>query len=323
MIGLTLILIAVTLYIIVKYEFGSPMTSYNVFDAFFQSLGIHLGALIYFYRKRQVYRLFIFTVSYYTMIIIALYQSSLITHLTTRGSENQYGSIEEVMDNGLPGHFFYASVVLFNITDHDLWNRVLAPGKYVLTDHAYNILRHIANNKTIYSFLNYNFANYVIHRELLDERHKPRVRTLPGYYSKFLVGMFTSKGHPLRDVIRDNILRLTEAGILDLWMEQILDGVTEVGGGDGFSGDDGPKALTVEHLRGAFYIVPLMLSVAGVVFICEIVYYWWTTRKFKTMIMLKYTGRNRQELQCDDTIGKSGNYQKNLYRWTKCQALRK
>lgn len=92
--------------------------------------------------------------------------------------------------------------------------------------------------------------------------------------------MFMSRGHPLKNMIHDGILRLMEAGMITQWMKKIAAENQEVQNGDALSdGDDGPNPLSFEHLKGAFYMITVMLSISGMVFSGEIVYYWWIVKK--------------------------------------------
>lgn len=204
-----------------------------------------------------------------------------MTFLTTPHNGKQYQTIKDAVDDELIGYLFLSGKSTYNVTNHELWNKILAPNRHVFNDDSSYILKTIAFNKTIYTQLMKNVVDFEINKNLLDEDCKPMVHVLPEKVLPYMASIFTTKGHPLTDLIRKNILELFESGILNFWMKNINAKNQKIRRDVKASRDKGPVALSINHLRGVFYFMHFSV-VPMVVFACEILYYK-CTRKVKKL----------------------------------------
>lgn len=279
------LLVVVILTSIVVYFITKP--GYALFtypDAFFQVLSQMLSRSIMYHHNSFTYRIFMINFSFFTLIIIELYQSSLTRFLTTPESSEQYKSLEEAIDDGLIAKIYWSDH--YNLSDHHVWNKILTPGKNKFVSNYSDVLREISVNKTAYTYSSDIYVRY-IEKEYFAKEGKPLLlKKLKKMSETGFIPFYISKDHPLLRVFRYSIMRLVESGLVDYWTDEFLLGKN---GGE-IVGDNGPIPLTFLHLRGVFMVSSGGLILAFVVFVGEL---WYGARKRRRMSYLRDVLRNQ------------------------------
>lgn len=88
----------------------------------------------------------------------------------------------------------------------------------------------------------------------------------------FSVVIYTRKGFFLLDALDEKILQLTSGGLIEYWHSQIID--------ERFLNiiqSQEPRKIEIDHLLGIFKIWSILCLVAFFVFICEIIYWRYST----------------------------------------------
>lgn len=199
--------------------------------------------------------------SFYNLILISSYQSSLVAFLTTPETGKEYESLEEVADDGLIAVLFPG--VPNNLSDHDFWNKVLQPGHHLFTFNLGDTLETIHVNKTMFtrgSAINLRYRSnerFLLYGEHFNFQVMDKVSDI--YY----VPVYASKGHPLRELLGRNVMKFVESGLARFWAEElVMDQSSE-------HKNDEPFPLSINHLQGIFFVCSGMIILAIFVFVCE------------------------------------------------------
>lgn len=103
--------------------------------------------------------------------------------------------------------------------------------------------------------------------QYLKDGKKVRVQKIDDMSELFYVTIFTSKDHPLLEVLQLNVMRLVEGGLVGFWLNEFAKG--ERGNEDNAQ----PFPLSFVHLKGIFEVAAGLLIVSGLMFFCEIIYW--------------------------------------------------
>lgn len=261
-----LILISLILTSFVVYYLTKPgCISFTGIDAFFQVLAQMLFTPISYHHNSYLYRTFMMVFSFYTLTIVALYQTSLITFLSSPSSGKQYETLEEALDDGVVAGLF--SGIEYNTSNHDFWNKVYQPGRYKnITDYS-GTLEIIHYNKSMFvrgSNVNLKFR---ANEFFLKKGERMMYQKMQDLSDVYFVAMYTSIGHPLLPVLRDYIMRLVESGLVEFWQDELLMERKKIK-----SKGKKPFPLAWVHLKGVFLMGGVMLAFAVLVFVCEVVH---------------------------------------------------
>lgn len=262
---ITLIINTSTVYYLRKLQ-NEKNNLYS--NSFFLMIVLYLNDASRHVSTSNSYRLFMFAVFLFVLNITSAYQSYLIMSLSSPKSEQVYTTIKDAVDNGLIAYLYPSGKSKYNQTDHDVWNKILSPGNVIWTDNYTKSLRITAYNKTNYGEYILKLAEFEINSKYLDKEGKPIIYIEKRLREPYWVCMFTSRGHPLTELLTNKILRLQEAGFNEFFMDDIHRKYRmKVLVGDGV--EKGPKALSLRDLQGAFLLMGVMLIIAMGAFVWE------------------------------------------------------
>ena len=201
--------------------------------------------------------------SFYTVNIVAFYESSLITFLTSPRSGKEYETLEEAVDVGLIAGL-YPGGDIYDMKD-PFWRKVLTPGRHVYSMEYGLLLETIHKNKTMFGYggeigLKHKSNEYFEKKgEMLSFKIMEERSTI------YFASIMAPKGHPLLSLLRFYIMRLVESGLVEFWADELVRSKPKDKTRD-------PFPLALMHLHGLFLLCLGILALSFIVFIFEIVY---------------------------------------------------
>lgn len=216
-----------------------------------------------------------------TLILAAVYQSSLIYPLTHTIYYEQIKTLQGILDSGLAIGGLLSYKEFFNLTSD------------VTSMKIYNTYQNKSANDTAHYWL----------KAVNDDKH---TATLLGeFYAKFLVANATAgeyrnvfitkenlmfypvhivlpKGFPLRDRIDTIINRMIQGGLVDKWMLSYTEKLKEFDTLKMFMSEYKYKMpITIDKIQGAFVLLIIGYLFAAVVLVLEMFFYQFIAKKEK------------------------------------------
>lgn len=223
------------------------------------------------------------------MIVTNCYKSGLVMLLTAPPAPHEINTLMEALDAGLVFFFIPPARATLNITDHELWDKVLQPGKHQFNGNLMGSLCTVAFNKTGIALSAESICDYF---GFLHGFGKGVLfHYLPKKYFPFPSYMFMSPANPLQPLFSDKVLGLVEGGFPGLWMREFMYSVeisvvlhpsknvtlTDVD----TSGE--PSAIKMEQTSIVFFLLLFCLLLCLVAFLTELS--WDCLKKRRTALL--------------------------------------
>lgn len=235
--------------------------------------------------KEAKARMVIITWIIICFILNASYHSSLISFLTKPIFEKQIETVEEMLEQGYKFGIVPPSVLFIK---HDI-NSNLNLSNLVSCDNVKSCLDRTAFRRDFVvgvprMYMVYSSRTYISSTgENLVYWTKEDIVSYP-------IEMIMVKGYPLQGRINQIIHRIVEAGLLSKWAEDLLSKNTKISSKHPktIEGSKNDVILTLNHLEGAFILLLIGLSVAGIIFICELMYFKYLNSKKANILYHRY-----------------------------------
>ncbi|KAK6619874.1 hypothetical protein RUM44_006274 [Polyplax serrata] len=244
------------------------------FASFFDLVGMSVSVPIQFSVKRSIFRIFVFLFYIYAFHVTVSFQSSLFGLFKQPHFSRVYGSVDEAIDDELYVYLYRFTKGFYNQTNHPLWNRILRPERFTYADNFTQAFREIADKKNTMALYIKFPGMYMVSVNFRNSKNLPMISWLDEEFSRYPVTLYLSPGNPLFPLFQTHLQRIREFGFFHHWGRQIVDLrnpvtircirlFTNYG--------EGP--LNWKQLNGSFFLLFTLLSVALIVFICELVLY--------------------------------------------------
>lgn len=276
----SLVFVSLTVTIALLNFYSS--TSLSFVSTFYLSL-IHSWALFldqYIPRRHThfLYSLLLAICLGYCLVINTAYRSSLVTALTTETSGKWFDTPEEVIAAGQTAFIWKSGFTSFNDSakTEEFWKTVLQPGRHAFIQNLVDSLREVANKRQGLLLCPVNYCFSLIRDSFMGSDMKPRLVFLKKRDNRFPVAFYMSPGSPLQPVMNERILWMVEGGLVVHWFH-LIDHRTRLRIASKHRAtkiplekNNGPRKLTVLHLKPVFFLLLASLPFTVCLFLVEI-----------------------------------------------------
>jgi len=218
------------------------------------------------------YRLLFGAVLLFFLMTSTCFLSGLLTLVKVPPLPTQVATIQEAYDEGLVFYFGAFAIQWINKSDHDLWNKILQPGKHVFQENYTNNLEHVVNKNGIVLSTAFSCKFRANEVALFGDK---LIHILHGNFYVLPTSVFLSPANPLEPYFTDAFYHLIEAGFPNQWQESIahrikikLNNKLKSSG----SVQSVDVALSFNQLFIFFEIHIVLLTLSLVIFVIEIFY---------------------------------------------------
>lgn len=266
--GFTVIIwsLVISSYIIFTSVYYLASNFYNEPRSFFDCLLLALAYLTGDIVKgsKQVFpRILEMLFLFYVLHIVAFYESGLLWNLFQIPMNAPIESANQALDEGLDIYMRHYADIAFNQSNHEFWNRVLAPGghKSVLYMNA----ECIVQKKCIFLGLRgIDTAGFRFQDPLMP--FKESINILPEAVNKLKSFVNISPGNPFFHLFSEKFMQIIESGIPEFCLKTTIRAL-----GPEKNEEIQPKRrLKIVNLQSAFYLLIMMLILSFLVFCWEI-----------------------------------------------------
>ncbi|XP_063870824.1 glutamate receptor-like [Scylla paramamosain] len=222
------------------------------------------------------------------LILSTAYRSSLISHLVVESKSSVVNSMEELAERGVTQGWVWG-------VPGSPMTGVFRPFFASSSNHAilkiYELIKIIEKEEGMMRVLEGNFAyidNYYFIKTLVSTYYTDRTGYTPVHISTTRYPLFGGnawafrKGAPFRARINNGIQRFLDAGLVALWMDEVIinhvrkerQALQERGDGPQLAlvkPSDNQVVLGLSHLQGTFYTLILGHTLASLSFFAEII----------------------------------------------------
>lgn len=218
---------------------------------------------------------YVFTVWMWTsMVLRNIYQGSLVGFLTHTYYEDSINTMKDLIENGFS---FYGTTqvvdMMKNVSDNDYVKEILSKLEVVYTEMDYDNITQLIVEGKIYGAiphlknrvpeLNYKFQD------------KGMLRILRETYRSQIIAFAFPKFSPIIDGVNQWIHRISEAGLIDKWMEDLTWPDVKL--------RNDPLVINMHHVLGPFILLLIGEAIAVIVFIAEVIYIRFISKKESTI----------------------------------------
>jgi hypothetical protein len=199
----------------------------------------------------------------YCWAVNTVYQTYLTSFLVDPGLGRPLASEEEILGSGIEHDTETSTVSVYG---------ALAETRYKHMKITYDIdstEERVVKGTSAFLFSKY-LVDYNIAVKYMDANGKPRICKIEDDFASNLITMFVPKGSPLKARYDQVLLFLMQAGLLNLWWENIKYTATLQTAGDISLPPGEYIALTMQHLQSAFYFLLLGYATSALTFALEI-----------------------------------------------------
>lgn len=197
------------------------------------------------------------------MVLRNSYQGSLVSFLTRIDYDDKITTMRDMLDIGLRFSGTSKTVEILKDVDEEIVEEIRQKFHLLDSNDQFNALvERIAFKEDRSTVL--HLRDWVA-RFNRKNVLKGKLNMLKQTYGSQIITMAIQKFSPLREAFDKWIYRITEAGLIDKWVDEFyqLQSVSE----------NTPVVLQIRHLTGAFIILFLGVIMSSIMFIVEVVYY--------------------------------------------------
>ncbi|XP_077297557.1 glutamate receptor 1-like [Arctopsyche grandis] len=217
---------------------------------------------------------YVFTVWMWTsMVLRNIYQGSLVGFLTHTYYEASINSMKDLIENGFS---FYGTTqvvdMMKNVSDNDYVMEILSKLHVIYTEMEYDNITQLIVEGKIYGAiphlknrvpeLNYKFQD------------KGMLRILRETYRSQIIAFAFPKFSPIINGVNQWIHRISEAGLIDKWMEDRTWPEVKL--------KNDPLVIQMYHVLGPFIILLIGEAIAVIVLLAEVIYIRYINKKEST-----------------------------------------
>jgi len=253
---LTLSFISITLFFYLKncYDQSGHPIEYVTFTIFAISLQKCLKSPDKFILQ---YRLLFGMVLLFFLLISTCYLSGLLILVKFPPLPKQIETLQQAYDEGFIIYFQPYAVQWVNTSEHDLWNKLLQPGKHVYEGNYTKIVEKVIVEKSGIGLGDVFGCNMQADKVILNGNRL--IHFLPDNFFLYGSSAFTSPANPIEPHLTDAFFRIIEGGFHREWEKIIthqirLEATTKLKKFGVFEDENAKKPLTLHQLVGFFNI---------------------------------------------------------------------
>jgi hypothetical protein len=241
---------------------------YNVWAIF---IGVSVTELPRTSRLRIFFLIFI----WYSLVMNIVFQAFFVTFLVEPGFHQQIATFDELVDSGVTYAFDESSETGLNISEY--YDHMKLKSRRLKCPHHEMCLEHLIVSHNITMISTQFQADYRANEILPNYQKSKHLCSLDQDIYKMFFVMYLQLGSPLLDRFNSIIRRSIEAGLVDnywsmlKWKRHVKSTAKSVH--DSHLGDnDEYFALSLSHLKVAFFILTLGHVLSSITFIGELLY---------------------------------------------------
>jgi hypothetical protein len=198
----------------------------------------------------------------YCWAINTVYQTYFTSFLIDPGLQRQLASEDEILASGIEYNTETSITFLYGGLSGTRYPQMK------VTKDADSAGERVAKGTLAFLFSKF-LVDYSIAAKYMDADGKPRICETEDDFAFNFITMFVPKGSPLKARYDQVLLSLMQAGLVNLWWEDIKHATTLKQAAD-FNLPPGEYiALTMEHLQSAFYFLFLGYAISTISFLFE------------------------------------------------------
>lgn len=196
-----------------------------------------------------------------SFLLGTVYQSQLLSILTTPIYEHQISNLKELAESSITIKFEAYFLKVYNNSESKIERRI---AKKVKLQTIAEYLDSQSQSRRMNAFidyphvLRYNAANYT------NPDGSPMVFELPETVFTSQITMYTVKGYPFLDRFNSLIMRIYQNGLIGKWIKDVNRFTKS-------SNNNKNIQLSINHFIGAYYILIVGVFIAFVTFLCELI----------------------------------------------------
>jgi hypothetical protein len=192
-----------------------------------------------------------------------VYQTYLTSFLIDPGLKRQLASEDEILASGIDYDTETSTISIYRGLSEKRYKRIKVTNDIESTE------ERVVKGMSAFLFSKY-LVDYNIAVKYMDANGKPRICKTEDDFAANPITMFVPKGFPFKARYDQVLLFLMQAGLLNLWWENIKYTATLETAGDISPPSGEYIALTMEHLQSAFYFLFLGYAISVLSFLLEI-----------------------------------------------------
>jgi hypothetical protein len=271
--ALSLVLAVITVRCISNYGHKSHLYESNIFSVTSNTIAVSLSVSVSTQPRSAPLRLFFFCWVCYSVAISTVFQAYLTTFLLEPGYEKPLKNVDEMLKSGKKFGFNWGYASLFNHTPDVIESAVLRDALQLPDEVTCFIWATVYHNmSTVLHEL--EMENYRGRRNWTDENNRPLLCELEdGVVRSLDAAISGRKGSPFIPIIDDILGHIIEGGIFLHILKRNFEKEKIESRYHTHTFADTYYAISINHLRTAFYFLMLGYVLAVVGFVTEIMWY--------------------------------------------------
>lgn len=224
----------------------------------------------------------------YCWALNTVYQTYLTSFLIDPGLKPPLASEDEILASGIDYDTETSTISIYGGLAEKRYKRMK------ITNDIESTEERVVKGTSAFLFSKY-LVDYNIAVKYMDANGKPRICKIEDDFAANLITMFVPKGFPFKARYDQVLLFLMQAGLLNLWWENIKYTATLETAGDISPPSGEYIALTMEHLQSAFYFLILGYAISVFSFLLEII--WLRHKRHGTKLIKTETANKNTKKQ--------------------------
>lgn len=253
---------------------GKNLNSFYFVVTFIKLIGMSVSVPIKFRNNHFVFKIFVFLFYIYSFNIAIFFQGSLYDLFRQPRLSKMFQSVEEAVDEDLYVYLYRSTEDIYNKTNHDLWNKILRPGRFSYIEDFGQAFREIAYNKDTIALYIQFAGRYMVSSAYKDNHDMSKILWIEEEFVSYPITTYLSPGNPLFSRFQVYIHRILASGFINFWIRRIIDTEDTMPNRNLLRPSylrNGPLAW--RHLNGSFLLLSVLLSLTLLVFIFELFTY--------------------------------------------------
>ncbi|PSN35821.1 Ionotropic receptor 209 [Blattella germanica] len=195
----------------------------------------------------------------YCLAINTVYQTFLVSFMVNPNLEKQISTVNEILNSGL--HYAISATVQYllpELSSERFQKRELCYDP----EHCRYRLAHTRDFALLYSQIN---TDYVVALNYLNSNGKPLFCTIKETFVRQYITMAMKKGNPILYKINSIILRILQAGLVELWWKDLKYRAALTAAKHTDDAAD-YHSLTLHHFQSAFYLLLIGNTIAILIY---------------------------------------------------------